>query len=291
MGYVIADNRILLGDIEVVALADDGAAAGSPVVIPSMVRGRWLPYLGRHPWALSKVRVRPVRFRSYLVRSPGLTLVVDAGVGPATLEGEGYPPQRWDEARPATEEVDVVFLSHSHPVEAGWAFTQTGEPAFPGARHVAQCAEWDAGPARDRSRLGLLDELGVLDLVDGEEELAEGVVAVPTPGHSPGHQSLLLRSGDEQALLVGDAFAHPTQFIDPLWSSAQDEDGARAAWTRAALLDWLEADGVTVIASHFPAPGFGRLELGQDGRRFWRALPSQYQAAWSPEIPEAAGSG
>ena len=277
-----------------IELVEDGGAVYAPWMDRSSAAyGRWLPYLRRHPWALSGVRLRPARFQSYLVKTPSLTLLVDAGVGPAAPTGRGGWSHDGVEAYDAAdfagavsaEEVDVVFVTHSHPLEAGWTFNASGEPAFPEARYVAQRGEWETVPPERAASLGLLYEAGLLDLIDGEEELAEGVTAVPTPGHSPGHQGLLVAFEGEEAFLVGDAFAHPIQIIDPTWSSAQDEDGMQAAWTRMGLLDWLEADRVAVFAGHFPASGYGRTGYGQagygkvargrDGWRYWRPLEAE----------------
>jgi glyoxylase-like metal-dependent hydrolase (beta-lactamase superfamily II) len=283
-GQVVGEfGCVAVGDAEILLLEGGGVPYSPRTDRSSAAYARWLPYLRRHPWAFSGVRVRPARFWSYVVRTPLLTLLVDAGVGPAHSGALGGRSGDGAEdladplgAAPAGEdlagEVDVVFVTHSHPLEAGWAFTPEGEPAFPGARYVAQRAESEASSAEKASSLRLLDGLGLLDLVDGEEELARGVAAIPTPGHSRGHQGLLLSSGGEEAFVVGDAFAHPTQLLDPLWSSSQDCDGAEAAWTRMGLLDWLEADGVAMVAGHFPAPGFGRVVRGPDGRRRWQEI-------------------
>ena len=116
-----------------------------------------------------------------------------------------------------------------------------------------------------------LDDLGVLKLMDGEEPLTEELTAIPTPGHSPGHVSLLVSSGGERALVLGDDVAHPAQVTENTWNIAFDVDKELAAFTRAQLLDWLEADGMPVAAGHIPGSGFGRV-VREGGRRYWEPL-------------------
>jgi glyoxylase-like metal-dependent hydrolase (beta-lactamase superfamily II) len=93
--------------------------------------------------------------------------------------------------------VDTVFLTHLHGDHVGWALAPDGSPMFPGARYVTQEAEWDAAESYLRRAMTALDDLGALCLLDGEDVVAEEFTAIPTPGHSPGHASLLVSSGGE----------------------------------------------------------------------------------------------
>ena len=90
-------------------------------------------------------------------------------------------------------------------------------------------------------------------------------------GRGHGHASLLVYSGGEQALVLGDVFAHPAQVTEPSWNIHFDADKEQAALTRAQLLDWLEADGITVAAGHLPGSGFGRV-VREEGLRCWQPL-------------------
>jgi glyoxylase-like metal-dependent hydrolase (beta-lactamase superfamily II) len=116
-----------------------------------------------------------------------------------------------------------------------------------------------------------LKDLGVLDLLDGERSLAEGIVAIPTPGHTPGHMSVLISSNGEKALVTGDTIVHPAQVTEPEIAFGFDMDQAGAITTRTELLDRLEADGITLAGGHLPAPGYGRI-IRLEGKRYWQAL-------------------
>ncbi len=111
----------------------------------------------------------------------------------------------------------------------------------------------------------------MLETTRGEEQVAPGVRLLPTPGHTPGHQSLLLESQGERAMLIGDVAHHPAQVQEVEWGPRFDMDSAVAAATRRRIMERLEADDPLVIAGHFPAPGFGRV-VRLEGRRVFRAL-------------------
>jgi glyoxylase-like metal-dependent hydrolase (beta-lactamase superfamily II) len=95
---------------------------------------------------------------------------------------------------------------------------------------------------------------------------------VPTPGHTPGHVSILITSKGERALVLGDAAHSPVQLIDqPDWVSRADMDPELTRQTRRALADRLERENILVAAGHFEAPGFGRI-VRLEGRRYWQGL-------------------
>ena len=61
-------------------------------------------------------------------------------------------------------------------------------------------------------------------LVEGDEELADGVTLLPTPGHTPGHLSVLVTSGDETGIVCGDVVLTGWAFEHPEWTAIADVD-------------------------------------------------------------------
>ena len=132
------------------------------------------------------------------------------------------------------ESIDLVVLTHLHFDHVGGCTRRTAsgvEPVFPRARHVVQAAELQAAlHPHERNRASYLPEnleplqaAGLLQPVDGEAEVLPGVRVLPTPGHSRGHQSVLIDGGDEKALFLGDVV--PTSVHVPLpWVMAYDLD-------------------------------------------------------------------
>jgi glyoxylase-like metal-dependent hydrolase (beta-lactamase superfamily II) len=105
----------------------------------------------------------------------------------------------------------------------------------------------------------------------GEHTISRELTAVPTPGHTPGHVSILVTSQGQRALILGDAAHNPVQIEEPDWVSRADMDPDLTRQTRKALIERLEREQIMVAAGHFPAPGFGRI-VRLDGRRYWRGL-------------------
>ena len=115
-----------------------------------------------------------------------------------------------------------------------------------------------------------LKTLGALELLTKDGELAPGIAVIHTPGHTPGHMSGVISSKGQHAILVGDAFIHPAQITEPTWNSMFDIDKETAHRTRQALLERITADDAIVYASHFPAPGIGRI-VRRDQLYYWQA--------------------
>ncbi|CAA9439095.1 MAG: hypothetical protein AVDCRST_MAG78-2284 [uncultured Rubrobacteraceae bacterium] len=284
-------KSIIVGEVEITALTDlEGPFFGLERVFPGVTADQWATYLRRYPWAFANDRTLHGRIGAYLLRSPDRTVLVDAGIGSLDFGIHGRLLEDLEENGVRTEEVDVVFLTHLHGDHLGWSLTAEGEPTFPRARYVAQAAEWEASYQRVERMLSPLESLGVLDLLDGEEPVTEEAMAIPTPGHSPGHASLLVSSGGEQAVVTGDVIVHPAQATEPTWNTRFDADKEQAAFTREMLLEWAEADGITLAAGHIPGSGFGRV-VREEGRRYWRAIQGQERDALSrTEEEEIHGS-
>jgi glyoxylase-like metal-dependent hydrolase (beta-lactamase superfamily II) len=270
-------SSITVGRIEITALTDmEGAFFGLDQIFPGVMEDQWEPYRHRYPWAFADRETLRGRVGSYVLRSPEGTVLVDTGVGPQAMGVGGRLLVELENAGVYPEDVDTVFLTHLHGDHLGWSVKPDGEPVFPEARYVTQAAEWEiSAPYLGRAVAGL-DDLGVLELLDGEEPIGEELTAIPTPGHSPGHSSLLVSSGGEQVLVSGDAIVHPAQATEPTWNVHFDMDKEQAARTREMLLAWLEADGMIVAAGHIPGSGFGRVvrDRGEEGRRYWQTLES-----------------
>ena len=274
-------KSIEVGTVDITALTDmEGAFFRLDQIFPGVAQDQWEPYVHRYPWAFADRETLRGRVGSYVLRSPGATVLVDTGVGPQAMGPGGKLLVELENAGVHPEDVDTVFLTHLHGDHLGWSVGPNGEPVFPNARYVTQAAEWEISAPYLGRAIAALDERGVLELLDGEEPIGEELTAIPTPGHSPGHSSLLVSSGGEQALVSGDAIVHPAQATEPTWNVHFDMDKEQAARTREMLLAWLEADGITVAAGHIPGSGFGRIarDGGGSRRRYWQSLETGQRA-------------
>jgi glyoxylase-like metal-dependent hydrolase (beta-lactamase superfamily II) len=288
----MSDGSMTVGNVEVSHLYD--LVADFPMTLeqlfPTVPPAAWEPYRREYPSLFGPGNAWRYHAGCYLLRSGGRTLLVDTGVGPSSLgmaawvQTGGQLPERLRAAGVSPEDVETVVFTHLHPDHVGWNLRgEVGQyqPTFPRARYVAHQADWDTFQRPDvqaslpfpyvDQTITPLQSLGVLDLIAGERSLTAEVTLLHTPGHTPGSLSVLIVSGGERAIIVGDAIAHPAQVEHPDWSIAFDFDAETAVRTRTQLLDRIEAEGLTLTACHFPEPGFGRV-LRLDGRRFWQAL-------------------
>jgi glyoxylase-like metal-dependent hydrolase (beta-lactamase superfamily II) len=266
-GEVMKSMRV--GEIEVVSLTDiEGAFFSLDQIFPGVAGEQWEPYRARYPWAFGDGLTLHGRVGSYLLRTPNGNLLVDTGVGPGAFGMRGRLLWELGEAGLSPEDIDTVFLTQLHGDHLGWALSQGGEPTFENARYLVQADEWEAFEPHVGRFLAPLEKSGALEFLYGEEFIGEELTAIPTPGHSPGHQSLLVTSGSEQLIVAGDVIVHPAQVSEPTWNMVFDGDKEAAAYTREMFLDWVEADGITVAAGHVPGSGFGR--IARDGAgRYW----------------------
>jgi glyoxylase-like metal-dependent hydrolase (beta-lactamase superfamily II) len=291
----MGDGRLAVGTVEVHHLYD--LVADFPITLdqlfPSVPTEAWEPYRLEHPSLFGPGNTWRFHVGSYLIRAPGRTILVDTGVGPSSLGmaawlgGSGHLLDQLRAAGVSTQDVETIVFTHLHPDHVGWNLTLDGGryvPTFPRARYVAHRADWETfrQPEVQQALQGIagsfveqtltpLESLGVLELIDGERVLTEELTVLHTPGHTPGSLSVLIASGGERAIIVGDAIAHPAQVEHPDWGIAFDFEDETAVRTRGQLLDRIEAEGLTLSAPHFPEPGFGRV-VRLEGRRFWQVL-------------------
>ncbi|GIF65926.1 MBL fold metallo-hydrolase [Asanoa ishikariensis] len=204
-----------------------------------------------------------LRFRCFAIRLGGRTVIVDAGIGPADSPAAAWAPvpgrlpASLAEAGIDPGDVDTVVLTHLHTDHIGWAM-QAGKPFFPNARYVMQQTEIEAiaehsAPAGPYA-LDPLRAAGLLDAVDGEHRLAPGLRVIHTPGHTPGHQCVLLEDGGDLVVVTGDLFVHAVQVVAPETAYTHEMDPELARTTRVALLREAREKGATLAVSHLGDP-------------------------------------
>jgi glyoxylase-like metal-dependent hydrolase (beta-lactamase superfamily II) len=104
-----------------------------------------------------------------------------------------------------------------------------------------------------------IEEAGLLELVDAPEELATGVSLRPTPGHTPGHQSVVLDSGGSLGVITGDMVHSPIQLVEPSWTYKYDTDAVQAKGSVESVVDLAAQRSALILGTHFPSPTAGHL--------------------------------
>ena len=99
--------------------------------------------------------------------------------------------------------------------------------------------------------------------------VAPGIRYVATPGHTPGHMSVLVEDGSQRLMIGGDVLSHiAISFTRPEWRIGSDFDRDRAVLTRKALLDQLATDKTPLVGFHLAWPGLGIVEHSGPAYRF-----------------------
>ena len=175
------------------------------------------------------------------------------------------------------EDVRLVINTHLHFDHAGGNSVRDASGAvrvaFPNARYVVQAGEYAyATHPNERTAASYFPhnfqpvlEAGRFELIEGERELAPGIRALPTPGHTPHHQSVLLESDGERALYAADLI--PTHAHLPLgWIMGYDVEPLVTLETKRRVLERAHAEGWLVIFEHDAHVPWGR--VAHDGKAY-----------------------
>ncbi len=283
----LPNNTLRVGDVHITALTDGSITFDPRALFPDTPIEAWAPFYDRFPEYFEGQFFRN-NLGSFVFTSGQQRILADTGFGP---HGEmlGYPAPGelladFKRNNIGLDSITTVFLTHLHGDHVGWNLREDlpDRPlSFPDARYMVHEADWnhfttdellesDRGGPTSRSVLPL-EEQGVLDLMDGETELAPGITAIPTPGHTPGHMSLLIASRNERALLVGDILGSPMQATETNFRYTPDWDALMGITARKNILDRAERQKAIVIGSHLSYPGWGVI-VRWEGRRYWKAL-------------------
>lgn len=233
----------------------------------------------------------PLALRCLLVEAPGALVLIDTGVGNKYgdkfgdiygISNAGDPTRLEDGIRHAgfdPGDVDIVLNTHLHFDHAGGNTMVDDDgritPSFPRARYQVHLGELEFAHTRNerirasylRENIDPITDAGLWSLIEGDDVMVtEGVEIVRTPGHTPYHHSVLIRSDDDTACFLADVC--PTSAHVPLpWIMGYDLEPLktletkRGLWARALDEAWL------LIFEHDPRVPWGRLDPGADGHR------------------------
>jgi glyoxylase-like metal-dependent hydrolase (beta-lactamase superfamily II) len=279
-----------IGKVTVTKIVELEATGGSRFLLPQATREAVLPIAWLFPHFADEAGRLKMSIHALVIETPTRRIIVDTCLGNdkenrpipgwnrlqtrflADLAAAGYPRER----------IDTVLCTHLHVDHVGWnTMLRDGRwvPTFPHARYLfgrVEFAHWAEEGGRADMAAVLADSVrpivdaGLADFVETDHRVCEEVDLVPTAGHTPGHVSVRIRSGGEEALITGDFMHHPCQIARPEWSSTADSDPEQARRTRAAMLARLAGAPVLVLGTHFAGPTAGRIV--RDGEAFRLAV-------------------
>jgi len=221
----------------------------------------------------------PISYGCFLLDDGTRLVMIDSGFGlnaPEMPGGEaGHMPEGLKQLGVAPSEVSDVVHTHLHPDHILGDLDRDQSPFFPNAvvhTHSREVGYWRSG-VDERSGIvmsvvGPLDAAGVLHVVDTAGPVLPGISMVETFGHTPGHTSILISSGDQAVMISGDVSHSPIHAIHPEWNIGPDIDKETAAVTRARFFAELAESGTPMAAGHYYRPGFGRIVSDSGNLRF-----------------------
>jgi glyoxylase-like metal-dependent hydrolase (beta-lactamase superfamily II) len=239
-----------------------------------------------------------VPFNPQLINTGNKLILIDAGNGVANLEPSkgavGRTLQNLAAAGVDPKNIDVVLLSHLHPDHTNGIRAADGSMAFPNAEIMVPSVDWAFWTSDENTAKAQSNEMmknyfanvkktfaGIESKVtkyEWDKEVAPGITSISTPGHTPGHTSFAVASGNSKILIQSDVTNIPELFLrNPDWHVAFDVDGDLAQQTRHKFYDMAAAEKMTVVGFHFTFPSVGHVE--KDGAKY-RLIPS----AWNPTI-------
>lgn len=264
-----------IGEVRVTEIAELTTTSAAHWLLPEATadRIREIEWMVPH-YATPDGKVH-MTIRALVVESDGRRILVDTCLGndkerPVEswsmrsgpflddLAAAGFPP----------ESIDTVLCTHLHVDHVGWNTRLVdGEwvPTFPNARYLFADVEWEHWQRDDSGMDQVLRadsiqpviDAGLVDLVTTDARLTSHVSLAPTPGHTPGHVSVLIESGGERAVITGDLSHMVCQATHPEWGSSFDVDPAGAEATRRGFFAGRADTDELVFGTHWePCAGY-----------------------------------
>jgi glyoxylase-like metal-dependent hydrolase (beta-lactamase superfamily II) len=218
-----------------------------------------------------------VPYSPIVVKNGARTIVIDTGRGAA-----GQFQANLKAAGIDAGQVDTVIISHFHGDHINGLVDKEGKPAFAKAEVLVPAAEFkywmDDGEmskqTTDRMKGAFGNARKVMDGIgrkvtqyEAGKEVAPGITSVATHGHTPGHMSFIIASGNGKVFVQSDVTNNPLFARNPGFHIMFDQDAQMAEATRRKVYDMLVADKVPLQGFHYPFPALARIEKTSTGYR------------------------
>jgi len=265
-------HRYQLGKVEVISLQD--GLFQLPVTMLSGITPEAAKAM------LGGKEVAPTPVNAFLVRMPHQLVLVDTGAGTGAGDAAGHLQERLKAAGVDPAAIDLVLITHFHMDHTGGLLKPDGTRAFPNAVLRAAQAEsdfWTGDPAsipeRNRKALPALKNIVATYQAAGKfkpfapgESLGEGIQALPTAGHTPGHSCYAFRSEGKELWCIGDLIHFgAVQFAQPAVTIGFDWDSTMAKAARKNLFQAAATNHAVLAGAHLAFPGLFTLEAKGEG--------------------------
>ena len=267
-----------IGDVKISRIVELETVGGTRFILPDAAPDAVLPIKWLYPHFMNEKGKLIMSVHALVIDTGSRRIIVDTCIGNekerdipswnnlqttflSDLENAGY----------ARTDIDTVLCTHLHVDHVGWN-TQLIDgrwvPTFASAKYLMPKADnavfGEAGSDSYFESVAPIIAAGQAELVGPEHKLGDHVTLIATPGHTPGHVSVLLQCDDAQAIITGDALHTTAQCWHPDWVFKYDMNGGQAVTSRKSLLQSASESGCAVIGSHFSLPSIGRVRAKGD---------------------------
>lgn len=261
----------MIGNVKITKIVEVQGTGGISVVLPQATdeevrKVTWMVPDFAQPNGMLKTTIHAL-----VLETGNRRIVVDTGLG---NDKQGRIVDAWNGLQTSflddmikagfpPESIDTVVCTHLHVDHVGWNTRLVDGkwvPTFGKARYIFGKQEFDYWKETRRTPMDAavfgdsvapIAEAGLADLVPSDYKLTDEITMIPSPGHSPGHMSIHIKSAGEECLLLGDVAHHPIQMHYVGWSSRVDSDGEQSARTRWDLFSRFADRPVLIVGGHF----------------------------------------
>ena len=288
--------RYKVGDIEVTVVTD--GANRLPITDAFVVNVKKEEVNAALVAAFMEPGVFVGPYNPIVLNTGGKLALVDTGTSEAAyVSSKGATGQLMTNLAAAgieTGAIDTVIISHYHGDHINGLLKADKSLAFANAEILVPANEhqfyMDEGNM-SRATKGRVEDVfkNVRRVISGEvlkrlrtyewdKDVIPGVLAIGTPGHTPGHTSHVVSSGSSKVYVQADVTHAPFLFArNPGWHAYYDQDPVMAEATRRKVYDMLSAEKMLVQGFHYPFPSVAHVEKTATG---YREIPMP----WSPVI-------
>lgn len=221
----------------------------------------------------------PNTYTITVVKIGDRTMMFDSGNGFQGRPNTGLLDDGLKEAGIDPAKINTIIVTHFHPDHISGLVTKDGTQVFGQTEIVMPEAEYKywtdplATASLPEARKPLAKRVQLtfptwnnIRQVKADSDVMAGVRAVATYGHTPGHTSYLVSSGDQQLLVLGDVTNIPAiNLRNPGWHIAFDQDAKQAEETRRKTFDRIVADKIVCTGYHWGMPGAGTINKDGNG--------------------------